>query len=294
MMATATRVKAPFKTFGGKYYLAPWIISLLPPRGSYRTLIDGMVMSGSVMLAHDGFGKSEIVNDRNQLVTNFWQVMQDTKLFARFARKARAIPFSKPEFRAAKALVSALDKRRLDLTTTDDIIDVAVAFFVLARLSRAGDQQEFATVTTGRLRRERNEQVSAWLTAVEGLPEVHKRVMNWLVLDDDVFDLIVKYDKEETVHYYDPPYLKEGENGRVVDVAYGEFDWTPEMHEKFLGLAVNCKHAKLLISGYDTNMYQRLLVKAGGWKVHRSKPQPLHTAGGKEKRLQIECVFTNY
>jgi hypothetical protein len=58
---------------------------------------------------------------------------------------------------------------------TDPIAD-AVAFFSDGRQSLAGRQKGFTAITRNRTRRQLNGNVSAWLTAVEGLGAVHARL----------------------------------------------------------------------------------------------------------------------
>ena len=58
----------------------------------------------------------------------------------------------------------------------DDSIADAVAFFVDCRQSRSGLMNGFTSVTRNRTRRRMNGNVSEWLSAIEGLPEVHLRL----------------------------------------------------------------------------------------------------------------------
>ena len=280
---------APIKTVGGKHYLADWTASLLPPRDSYTTFIDGMCRSCAVLLAHDPEGKSEIANDLDWKVTNFFKVLQSPELFDRFRRRAESTPFSVIEFREAKEALTRARKPDTDA----DRVDTALAFFVLARMSRSGDMESFATLTKTRLRRMMNEQVSAWLTGVDHLPAVHQRMLRVLVLDRDVFQLLDEwYDVEGVVVYIDPPYLIE-ENGRATPKLYGDFDWDRSHHERLLAALRRTGKARYLVAGYETRLYDEGLLQKGGWRVHK-KTQPLHAAGGKQKRRQVECVYCNY
>ena len=52
----------------------------------------------------------------------------------------------------------------------------ALAFFVDCRQSRSGLMKGFTPVTRSRTRRRMNGNVSEWLSAVDGLPEVHARL----------------------------------------------------------------------------------------------------------------------
>ena len=68
---------------------------------------------GAVLLARDPNdqslwqpshkGVSEVVNDINGRLVNFWRVLQNEEAFQRFVRMAQAIPLARPEWEAAHA-----------------------------------------------------------------------------------------------------------------------------------------------------------------------------------------------
>lgn len=278
------RIQAPVKTSGGKNYTADWIISLLPPRQNYHNFVDAMCRSCAVLLAHGPAGKSEVANDLDGAIMSFWRALQDDDKFEAFKRRVEAIPFSEQEFRDALARKAPYDQ-------TDEL-SVAVRFFVAARQSRSGDLKDFATLTKTRLRRSQNEQVSAWLTSIERLPEVHARMKRVLLLSQDVFELLAEWDVPETCIYLDPPYVLEG-GARATGGIYGAYDWSRESHEKLLDILLRMKKAYVVLSGYETKLYTDKLIKAEGWNMH-TKEVPLHSAGGATKRRQVEVVWTNY
>lgn len=282
---------APLKYAGGKSYLSNWIIAQLPPRDSYRTFVDGCCGSCAVLLAHDPVGKSEIANDLDGRLTNFFRVLQEPKLFGPFYRRVAVTPFSEVEFRDAQDWLAASHPIGEESPPADRI-EAAVRFFLLARMSRSGDQTGFATLTKGRLRRQRNEQVSAWLSSVERLPEVATRLLNVLILNRDLFTLLRDWDDADTVVYLDPPYHLEGKGGRVTEDLY-RHDWKREGHVRLLETLRCLTKARILLSGYRTPLYDEQLTAEAGWRRLDSS-QPLHSSGGKSKRRQTECLWLNY
>ena len=62
-------------------------------------------------------------------------------------------------------------------------------------------------MSRNRTRRQMNEQASAWLTCVEGLPAVHARLKRVVVLNQPALEVIKREDGEKTLFYLDPPYL---------------------------------------------------------------------------------------
>ena len=72
-------------------------------------------------------GVSEVVNDINGRLINFWRVLQDSDAFARFHRTFEAMPMARQEWEKAH-----------DHTYGQDPVADAVAFFVDCRQSRSG------------------------------------------------------------------------------------------------------------------------------------------------------------
>ena len=86
-----TLITPPLKWHGGKNYLADWIIDLMPRHLHYVEPYGGGL---AVLLAKNPFdprhqwgeksfekGISEVVNDLNGELMNFWDVLQDEESF---------------------------------------------------------------------------------------------------------------------------------------------------------------------------------------------------------------------
>jgi DNA adenine methylase len=187
-------VPLPLKWHGGKFYLAPKIVALMPPHVHYVEAYAGGL---SVMLAKDPEGVSEVANDIDGNLTNFWRVLQGDATFARFHRILQAVPFSEVEWQDAVAFKG------------DDPVEQAVRFFIHCRQSLAGRMDGFAPLSRTRTRRGMNEQASAWMNAVDGLPLVHGRLRRVSILNRDALEVIRGQDGPETLFYLDPPYVGE-------------------------------------------------------------------------------------
>src|SRR5688500_2637626 len=93
-------VAGPIKWHGGKAYLAKKFIALFPPHIHY---VEPYFGGGAVLLQKSPEDVSEVVNDLNGDLTNFWKVLQCGKAFERFQRYVEAVPFSEREYRHAAA-----------------------------------------------------------------------------------------------------------------------------------------------------------------------------------------------
>src|SRR6185369_11581702 len=118
----ATKIKkpnVPLKWHGGKTYLAPQIVGLMPPHLHY---VEPFFGGGAVLLARDPDderlwlpphqGVSEAVFDKNAWLLTFWRVLQRPDYFEQFRRKVEAIPMSKDEWEWADSHMGDLPDAR--------------------------------------------------------------------------------------------------------------------------------------------------------------------------------------
>ena len=153
----AKRLKPSLKYHGGKTYLALGIIELMR---SHLHYVEPYFGGGAVLLARDPNrdwyegaddwtgeaaqrGCSEVVNDINGELTNFWRVLQRDVTFQKFLRHVQAMPFSEKEWRDAcesqdgktgltteeREELRRLRKELRVVKMERDILGKAVAFF---------------------------------------------------------------------------------------------------------------------------------------------------------------------
>ncbi len=193
--ATA-KITPPLKWHGGKQYLARRIVRLMPPHVHYVEPFAGGL---AVLLTKSPEGVSEVVNDLDADLTNFWRVLQTPDAFEQFRRVVEAIPFSEVEWHEAHD--------RLGCRCGTGPVHRAAWFFVLCRQSLAGRLDTFAPLSRQRIRRGMNEQASAWWNAVDGLAHVHIRLQRVVILNRPALEVIKQQDGPGTLFYCDPPYL---------------------------------------------------------------------------------------
>ena len=269
-IAVSNRVSPPLKWHGGKWYLAPKIVAKMPVHTHYVEPYAGGL---SVLLAKNPIGVSEVANDIDGRLSNFWRVLQGDAVFDRFKRILEAVPFSEKEWQAA-----ATGK-------TDDPVENAVGFFIHCRQSLAGRMDCFAPLSRTRTRRNMNEQASAWLNAVEGLATVHARLKRVAILNRDALDVIRQQDGAKTLFYLDPPYLSET---RSAEDVYSH-EMSVEQHVALLEVICQCE-GRVMLSGYPSDVYDSRLRK---WTRHEFV-LPNQAAGGKQKRRMTEVVWCNF
>jgi DNA adenine methylase len=277
----------PIKWHGGKSYLAAWIHSLAPP-----SVIDDPVNGythrniafagglGEFWNWQPVEGIAETVNDANSHLSAFWKILASEPHFKDFKRCVEGLPLCQEFWQDC---VRELE----DLRGDDDMLVRAVAFFVKYRMSRQGLGKDYCTPTR-RTRRGMNEQVSAWLTAVDGLPEAHARLRRVEILNIDALKFIDKLDHERALFYLDPPYLHET---RSSTGEYGKHEMTPAEHLNLLNKLATIK-GKFMLSGYPSQAYDKWAAHHGFTRDEKSIDNKASSARVKEKKT--ECVWTNF
>ncbi len=277
-MATLTQ---PIKWHGGKHYLAKRIIALMPPHIHY---VEPYFGGGSVLLEKDPEGISEVVNDLNESLSNFWRCLQQTESFAEFVRIVQAAPFSEIEWNEADGRehlgIVPMYRNAFDID-----ISAAVNFFIRCRQSFAGNFKSFAPQSRTRTRRGMNEQASAWIAAVDGLPAIHARLRRVVILCQEAMEVLRSQDGEQTLFYLDPPYLHET---RTTKDAYAH-EMSEDDHRALLSTLPSAR-GKWMLSGYRSQLYDEMLLDCRRYEFDL----PNNAAGGETKRRMQECVWCNF
>jgi DNA adenine methylase len=232
-------------------------------------------------------GSSEVVNDIHGELINFWRTLQHREDFDAFRLRIELTPFSETEFDDALQCTKALQPSTPVVDTPESRIDRAVRFFILARQSRQGLMRDFATLSRNRTRSRINEQVSAWLNVIEGLPDVHQRLQKVVILNQDACDVIRKQDGEHTLFYCDPPYVHETRS-TTADYA---FEMTEAQHRELLDVLANVR-GKFMLSGYPSKLYEEWELRYG-WKRHEYLIDN-KASSGKVKETKTECLWCNF
>jgi len=292
-------MNSPLKTHGGKGAyagkLARWIIAQLPPPESYTVYGEHYCGGASVALhfAPDRYeGKVEVVNDLNGLVSNFWQVLSHERGAELMKREVDLFPFSEELFDDACEFLDRPDWRSFGgggflSPATSPEVAAALAFLVVNRMSRQGNGKDFATLSTGRTRGGMCEQVSAFLSMVEGLPEVAQRVRRWFVFNRPAIDCARRADSARTVHYFDPPYHP---STRSSLGEYGDFEMSDEDHQELLA-AINKLEGCWYLSGYNCDLYEEWRESGDYLRLEYAIPNAASSQATKP--VMVECLWTN-
>lgn len=281
------KTSLPLKWHGGKQYLASKIIELIPPHTHY---VEPYFGGGAVL-----FNKpeelienhSEVINDVNGDLMNFWRVLRNKTAFKELQLKLSLTPFSSQEFAEAKSTLAAAAADTKAVAIVQQDIDRAVAFFVKYRQSRQGLGKDFASMSRSRTRRGMNEQVSSWLSAVEGLEEACNRLQRVALFCYPAMDVIRKEDSPTTFFYLDPPYMH---STRVTTRDYS-YEMSDADHAAMLWLLGTIK-GKFILSGYPSETYAAAASRAG-WQCTQIQIDN-KASSQKVKPTKTECLWRNF
>src|SRR5262245_59205636 len=284
---TARPLTPPLKWHGGKKYMADLILSLMPPHLHY---VEPFFGGGQVLFGRDPQdhrlwwpepdsdgrpvkGVSEVVNDLDGDLMNFYAVLKDPDLYARLQHRLDLTNVMEAEWLAAGQMLEG---------PGGDPVERAAALFTQVRQSRQALRKDFATPSINRLRGGRQEAVNSWWGAIEGLSAIHRRLQDVFVYCRPALEVIRSQDGPGTLFYLDPPYYHATRTARK---AYGPFEMTEADHRQLLDAILRVK-GKVMLSGYASSLYDTALA---GWKRH-TKELPNNAASTDSKRRMEEVV----
>jgi DNA adenine methylase len=231
-------------------------------------------------------GVSEVVNDINGELTNFWEVLAHPLMFEKLQRILEATPVSEVCYdKATKSHAQLTDLFDGRIPNGVQKVDRAANFFVRCRQSMSGRMKSFSPLSRTRTRRGMNELASAWWNAIDGLPDVHARLARVVVLNRPAVDVIRQQDGPDTLFYCDPPYMPDT---RTAPDVY-QHEMTAGEHAELLDVLLGCE-GKVMLSGYRCDLYDS---KLAAWRREDVK-LPNASGKGKSKQSRTESLWMNY
>lgn len=244
---------------GGKYKIRDWICSFIP---EHKIYIEPFCGGASIFFAKTP-SEVEVLNDINGEICNFFRVLREEG--EELAKQVFLTPYAREEYENSY-LVS--DK--------DSALERARKFCVRCHLSFAGGNH----YKTGF----RDARANNWNQLPETIIKSMYRIKQAQIESVSALNLIEKYQSTEVFFYLDPPYYFSN-SGDKHKYLYQHI-LSPEEHETMLKILVKSP-SKILISGYDNELYQTYLEK-NGW----NKQQKVTVANKGQER--IETIWMNY
>jgi DNA adenine methylase len=108
------------------------------------------------------------------------------------------------------------------------------------------------------------------------------------VLNRDWKDVVLRYDRENTLFYLDPPYVLET---RIRKGIYA-YEMSDEEHEELVDICLKLK-GEVILSGYRNKIYERL--EENGWiRLDKKVKLQCQVVRGGNREERVESVWLNY
>lgn len=242
---------------GGKWLLAPWIISHF---SKHRVYVEPFGGAGSVLMRKDRC-YAEVWNDLDGEVVNLFRVLRSDKAHD-LVRLLRLTPFSKDEFQQA-------------YEESSDELERARRLVVRSFMGFGSNGHNRKTGFRSNSNRSGTTPAHDWVNYPGALSRTIERLQGVVVMNGDAKQVMGGHDGDETLHYVDPPYLPETRD-KGGDYAH---EMTVEQHEELLRFLQTLK-GMVVLSGYPSEMYDNAL---DGWRRIERKA----LADGAAERTEV-------
>lgn len=249
MARSANGVTRPvLRWHGGKWKLAPWIISNLPP---HRIYVEPFGGAASILLRKSK-SYSEVYNDLDDDAVNLFRVLRNQDTATALIAALRLTPFSRTEFQASYEYV-------------DDPVERARRLVVRAFQGYGSDGPTSPYRTGFRANSNRSGTVPAhdWANYPAALTATVERLREVIIENRDAVEVMQRHDTSDTLHYVDPPYLWDTRSKKKRLPTGGNYkhELTDEDHLALLTALKNLA-GMVVVSGYPAPLYDEMLE---GW-----------------------------
>lgn len=255
-----TEIERPaFRYFGGKWVLAPWIISHFPEHINYVELCGG---AGSILIQKER-SPIETFNDLDGEIVNFFQVLRTRR--DELIEQIRFTPWARAEY-------------HLSYEPIQDELERARRFYMRHQMAISASHRYSSGMRM--VKRLDNGIPAKYHANVNHLYQIAERFMGVQIEQLSALKCIEKYETADTLFYFDPPYVLEK---RSSSKEYA-FEVDTHFHVEAAGL-LRQSSGYVVVSGYACPLY------AGLYEDHDWKRVDIEAQTNGEKR--IESLWLN-
>lgn len=256
---------------GGKWRLAPWIISHFP---RHRTYVEPFGGAGSVLIRKPR-SYAEVYNDLWGRVVDVFRVLRDPEMAADLEQRIRLTPYARAEFEMTG---------ERDLAPIADIVERSRRV-ILRAFGGHGSAAVCGLHSTGfRANTTRSGTTPAedWRNWPDCIPAFTQRLQGVVIERREACEVIRQHDGAETLHYVDPPYVHSTRNMERGNATYAA-DMDDDAH-RALAEQLHGLKGMVVLSGYRCPLYDILY---GSW----ARVETIGLADGARER--IESLWLN-
>lgn len=250
--------------FGGKFRLAPWIISNFPSHSIYVEPFGG---AGSVLLRKDKI-TCEVYNDIDYSVFNLFKVLRDHESADKLIKIIALTPFHRNEY------INACYCK-----CNDEIIQASQLLIRSFMSFSSKGINQTTSGFNGNTKKGKTTDATTWANIPANLLAVVQRLQGVIIENISALELLDKHDSPDTLFYCDPPYL----HTTRTTTGY-QFEMSFSDHELFLN-KINNIQGKAVISGYNSDLYNDTLT---GWVRKNTLSR---SASQRGTVARTECIW---
>lgn len=231
---------------GGKWRLAPWIVSHFPEHKVYTEAYAG---AASILLRKARV-HTEIYNDLDSEIVNVFRVLRDPIRARELMRLLTLTPYARADYE---------DSQLPD----GDPVEQARRTIVRSYM---GYGSVGATAYSGFRSGSRLSGASAagdWARLPAALEAVVERLRGVTIENRPAAEVLVTYDSKTTLHYVDPPYLLTTRNVHSACNSVYRYEMTEQQHRD-LAEVLHGLRGMVVLSGYASDLYDSELFV--GWQ----------------------------
>ena len=219
---------------GAKWSMAKEIIKYFPEHKGYLEPYFG---SGGVLF-NKGKSSLETINDIDGEVVNFFRILKAEG--KKLQTSLCLVPYSRQ-----------LYEQMVNYQPTENY-DRAIRFFIISWMSHSGYQPNKTGWSHSKNPNGPNK-ATIFKNVVDSLEQFADRLREVQIENTNALELIKAHDFKDTLIYLDPPYLLETRKQHLY-----KHEMSNKEHKELLETIVNMK-AKILLSGYENNLYNSIL-----------------------------------
>lgn len=259
--------KTPITYYGGKLNMLQHILPNIP---KHRIFTESFFGGGAVFFGKEK-SESEIINDTNAMVINFYEVCKDD--FQNLKSKVESTTFSRATYSVAWTIYR--------MPHLFNKLQQAWAFFIATNMGFSCRIGSWGFDKYGkRVKAFRNKKLQFDESIFNRLSDVqieHSKACRVLEL----------YDKKDAFHYVDPPYINSNQ---------GHYEGYTEQDFKQLLDTLSKLKGKFLLSSYPLEILSYYIKKNGWFTKEFSKPlTAIKGISGKSRTSKkIEVLTANY
>jgi DNA adenine methylase len=227
-------MNAVLKYPGAKNRLAPWICEYIP---EHKVYLEPYFGSGAVLF-NKLPAKIETVNDLDDNVTNYFQVIRDNP--EELIKGLKLTPYGRTEYENAFT------------DSSDNAVEKARKFAVRCWMG-FGCSNRYKNGFRSSQQSNSPNTTKAWDSFPETLRMATERLKHVQIENLDALELICRYDTEDVFIYADPPYHHSTRKNYLY-----RHEMTDQQHLELLDL-LKSHPGRVLLSGYDNNIYDTIL-----------------------------------